>query len=497
MPALQTPDRMQLTLITCLDDFVAPDHPIRAFDALIDRIIDADPVFFDHLSPDGGVGRGGYAAECLIKLLLYGYLNQISSSRKLETEANRNVELFWLLKTLKPSYKTIADYRKDHPEQLARVNEQVVHFLDHAELIEGECVGIDGAKLKAYTGWDMPDQQSLDKRLEAAHADLEGWLTQLAINDACEDAAELLAQGEAEPEQAPASDPECMERIGQLHERIASLEAAKQRLAEAEVTRLPLSDPDARAMRAAHGGKPPAYNLQLAVDGAHKMIVVASVCNQANDFEQLTPMHQRVSQRLGRHPTELLADTGYADLGDIKAIQADTPTRCYIPENNSSSANRKITFSYDPDGDAFTCSQGRRLVPVAKDRYNKTKQAYMDRYRGTACGECPVAGQCTKAADGVRVLTVFHGAQWRHEYSRQLASAYGKQRIAVRKTLVEHVFGTLRNWMGQIPLKRRGMGNVQTEIDLYACAYNLKRWTSLAPATQLIAMVADWKPSPA
>jgi transposase len=494
MPTIQAPDRQQLTFMNKLDDLVAPDHPVRLLDALIDHVISEDPAFFDHLAPQQSAGRRGYPAGALIKLFIYGYIHGINSSRGLQAEAERNIEVIWLLSTLAPSYKVIADYRKDYPQQLGRVNEAVVRFLIDGGWIDGERVAIDGSKIKAYTSWDMPDEEALEGRLDRAHRKLEEWLERLAINDALADAEAHLAES---GDQQVAGEPEIMEQIGRLHRRIETLEAARGRLADSEASRLPLSDPEARPMRAPHGGKPPAYNLQAGVDGAHKMIISASVVNEATDFEQLLPMHENVTARLGDPPRELLADTGYADLGDIQQIQADTPTRCYIPENDTPVANRRVQFSYEPDRDQYRCSAGRTLAPIAKGRYRKSKDAYVDIYRGTDCPGCPLAADCTSAADGVRHVSVFHGAQWRHGYARQVGSRYGKARIAERKGIVEHVFGTLRYWMGQIPLKLRGLRKVQTEMDIYAAGYNLKRWFGLGNFQELMDEITKWDGSPA
>jgi len=492
MPYIKVPDRLQLTFMNKLDDLVAPDHPVRLLDAVVERIIAGDPDYFDHLAPDEGAGRRGYPAGCLIKLLLYGYIHRISSSRALAAEATRNIEVIWLLSSLAPSYKTIADYRKDYPDQIGRVNEAVVRFLIDGGWIEGQRVAVDGAKLKAYTGWDMSDAESLERQLQRAHGQLEDWLARLAANDLAEELADKQPDGEHEP---PASEAEVMAEIGRLTGRIERLETLRDQLAESGATRISPADPQARLMRSGRKGKYPGYNLQAGVDGAHHMIVSARVTDQATDFEQLRPMHQAITDRLGATPAELLADTGYADLGDIKQIQTDTPTRCYIPENDRSVRNRKVQFTYEPATDRYRCSAGRTLAPVAKDRYSKAKEAWKDIYRGTDCGGCPLAGQCTKAADGVRQLTVFHGAAWREAYRRQLASRYGKARIAERKSIVEHVFGTLRYWMGQIPLKLRGLRKVQTEIDLYAGGYNLKRWFELGPFRELMAEITGWQGS--
>jgi hypothetical protein len=287
-----------------------------------------------------------------------------------------------------------------------------------------------------------------------------------------------------------------MERIGRLPQKVDRLEGLKEELARQQTTRISPADPEARLMRSARSGKHPAYNVQISVDSANKMIVAASATDHANDFKQLTPMAWLSAARLGKIPGEVLADTGYADLGDVKAIEEQTTATCYIPENDTPLKNRSIQFTYHPDDDQYECSQGRPLIPKVKEQFHKAKQAYVDNYQGTRCLECPVATECTSAKSGIRRLRVYHGAEWRHTYAKRLASRYGKERVAERKGIVEHVFGTLRYWMGQIPLKLRGLCKVQTDIDLYSGAYNIKRWTSMeASFKELMDEVAGWNPA--
>lgn len=473
---------------------VAPDHPVRLIDALIDKIIEQDTDFFAHLAPQSSVGRRGYSAAALIKLYMYGYIHGISSSRKLEAEATRNIEVIWLLSGLKPSYKTIADYRRDYPEQIRRVNQQIVRFLVDNDWIDGQRIGIDGTKLKAYTGWDMTSGQDLDKRLAKAHRQLDQWLAELVANDLAD---EVDGQDSGDGQDSFGTESKILSEVERLHRKIERLEGLKQELSRQQATRISPGDPEARLMRSAHSGKHPAYNVQISVDSANKMIVAASATDQPTDFEQLAPMVWSSVARLGTIPGEVLADTGYADLGDVQAIEKQTTATCYIPENDAPVKNRPIRFTYRPEADQYECSQGQPLVPKAKGRYHKDKQAYMDIYQGTTCTQCPVATECTTAKSGVRQLRVYHGAGWRHEYAKRMASRYGKQRVAERKGLVEHVFGTLRYWMGQIPLKLRGLRKVQTEIDLYSGAYNMKRWTSMdKPFTGLMEEVIGWNSTP-
>lgn len=494
MPTIIPTDRSQMTFMNSLDDMVAPDHSVRLIDALIDRIIEQDEQFFAHLAPQQSPGRRGYSAAALIKLYMYGYIHGISSSRKLAAEAGRNIELIWLLSGLKPSYKTIADYRRDYPEQIRRVNQQIVRFLIDHNWIDGERLGIDGTKLKAYTGWDMVDQKSLDNQLEQARSRLDQWLEELVTNDLADELEEEGSDGDGgEPQLADES--QLMDRIARLRAKIDRLEGLKQEMNRRGVTRISEADPDARLMRSARMGKHPGYNVQISVDSASRMIVAASATDQPADFEQLKPMFWSTVARLGKIPKEILADTGYADLGDVKTIEEQTTATCYIPENNTPVKNRPIGFTYHPELDQYTCSQGKPLVPKAKGRYVKGKGAYKDIYQGTECRGCAVVGDCTTAKSGIRRLAVYHGARWRHRYARRLASRYGKHRITDRKALVEHVFGTLRYWMGHIPLKLRGLRKVQTEIDLYSGGYNLKRWMSMECGFEkLMEQVTHWNP---
>lgn len=493
MPTIIPTDRHQLTFLNSLDDMVAADHSIRLLDLLIDRIIEQDPAFFNHLATQGSDGRPGYSAAALIKLFLYGYIHGINSSRKLEAEATRNIEVIWLLSGLKPCYKTIANYRKNHPDQIKRINEQVVRFLVDHRWIRGKQIGIDGTKLKAYTGWNIYDDKDIAKQLKEAHNKLEQWLTTLTANDLNDELAqehEGLEEGDFEDRT------EVMDEIDRLHRKIARLEELKEELQRQGCSKISATDPDARIMRQSRGGKIPAYNLQISVDQETKMIALASITQQQTDFQQLTPMYWATVERLGRIPERVLADTGYADLGDIKEIENQTDTICYIPENNSPVTNRPITFTFQPDTGQYRCSQGKALKAVGKPIYRKDKQAYLQKYRGTECKKCEVAGICTSSKSGIRSINVSHGAQWRYQYDQRLKSRKAKECIKQRKALVEHPFGTLKYWMGQIPLKLRGLRKVQAEIDIYSCGYNIKRWLNEGSFTFLMDQLTSWNPKP-
>ncbi len=496
MPTISLADRHQLTFMNSLDDAVCPEHPVRLLDALIDRIISQDPDYFDHLSPNGADGRPGYPASVMIKLYMYGYINGITTCRKLQNECQRNVEVMWLIQKAQPCFKTIANYARNYSEQLTRVNEQIVRFMFDHNHIKGQRVACDGSKLKAYTGWTMYSRQSLDKQLQKAHHLLNEWVDNLlAQDDLFEDEQADAGLDEHTGTSAPGESPgQVMERIEQLHAKIEELQALKEQLEAQQCTRISPADPQARVMRTAQQTSIPGYNLQIAVDEDSKMVIVSRLTQAATDFEQLLPNYQAVVSRLGMAPEIWLADTGYADLGDIKHIESTTPTTCYIPENDTPVTNREITFDYQPETNEYRCSEGKPLVSTGKPKYCKTKQAYVETFKGTECGGCPRLSKCTSSKSGIRKKKVFHGAKWRHKYAKRLKSTKAKALIRQRCGWVEHPFGTLKYWMGHIPLKHRGLAHCQTQIDIYSSAYNIKRWLNLDHFKNLMKQVHTWKP---
>ena len=516
MPTITLPDRQQLTFMNCLDDMVAPDHPVRLFDALIDRIIAENPDCYNQHSTDRNDGRPSYPHPVMLKLCIYGYHNRIDSCRRLHVESTRNIELIWLMHGLQPCFKTIANYIRQNRKQIERLDEQVVRFMADQKLISGKRIAMDGTKLKAYTGWEMYDHDSLDASLQKAQRRLEAWVNKLLDNantdgDADADTDTASTQPDA-PGQVLSSDADAdagtdisddaaafsdsiqlLEQIEKLQRKIDKLNAIKAELDRQGCDRISPADPEARLMRSRRG-KLPAYNLQTVIDEVSKMIVVARISQNENDFEELIPNFEATLTRLGVCPQVVMADTGYADLGDVQQIELNGETTCYIPENNKGAKKKAVTFDYIPEEDHYLCSQGKPLERVGKMRYSGAKQAHYEYFRGTQCHSCDFAKQCTSARDGVRKMRVFHGAKWRDKYARRMKSAAGRKFTSLRKAVAEHPFGTLKNWMGYQPLKHRGIDNCQTLISIYASAYNMKRWLSTGSFEELWAQVMNWTP---
>ncbi|MEX0769122.1 MAG: IS1182 family transposase, partial [Balneolaceae bacterium] len=495
MAYISLPDRGQLTFMNKLDDLVSPEHPVRVIDTVVERLVQENPGLFALEGSTGTsrTGRPAYPPALMLKLYIYGYLIGVSSSRKLQAEAQRNIELIWMLNTQTPDFKTIADYRKDNGDHIKWATRKLTEFLRDNGYITGQRLAVDGTKLKAYTGDQMLTRQKIDDRLNKAHQLLENYLVQLAQSDQADEQLEAGYDGQ-EDDPGKSTGPEALEEIDRLQRRIAQLEAQKAELENQQTEKISPADPEARLMRSAKVTQP-SYNLQIGVDSEHKMIALGRITNEGNDFEQLIPMYNGLTEWLGARPKELLADTGYCDLGDIKAIQEQGFTLCYVPENNTVPKKKKIQFTYNPDEDRYYCSQNRPLERVGKGYYDSEKQAFIETYRGTQCQTCPIQSQCTSAASARRSLKVFHGAKWREHYRRQLASRKGRMLVRQRKALAEHPFGTLKYWMGRIPLLLRGKDKVQTEIYLYVSAYNVKRLTGCACFKRIISQINayNWK----
>lgn len=502
MNYLSRVDRHQLGFLTSLDDLIPPGHSVRLLDAFIDQIVQDNRERF-YTAPPGGPGRPAYPPECMLKLFLYGYAIGVKSSRRLETEAKRNIEAIWLMHRLQPDCKTISEFRRHSGEQIQFVADQMSRFLKANGYIGGKAVAIDGTKVKAYTSDAMLTREMLEHRMARAHKEVERYLDQLMQSDQDEDQDEDQGDenrggehrgGEhrGDEHRGDEADGPLLEALAGQQAQIAELERLLALHQEQGACALSASDPEARLMRT-RKGKGAAYNVQFAVDEQHHLIVTAEVTNAQADQQQLQPMHERVSEVLGEAPEELLADTGYADLGDIQRIERETPTRCFIPENDRHKQKEAIQFRYDPRTDRYICTAGSELVPKRKGVYRKGEGAFMDVYEGIACQGCALQALCTSAKNGIRQLKVFHGALWREQYRKRIRSRYGRGRVKRRKAVVEHVIGTIKYWMGQIPLVLRGKSKVQTEINLYTTGYNLKRLASITPMSELIEQVKGFK----
>lgn len=471
MHYIKAENRQQYTLANSLDDMISLDHPVRIIDMVIEKILQQSPEQFAHKGKQE-VGRRSYSPGTLLKLYMYGYINGISSSRKLEVEANRNIEAKWLLGNLCPDHKTISDYRKNNGDKIRLLTLEFRKFLKQLGYIKGETIGLDGSKIKANANRNMITVENIVHRIQGCQKHLTEYLNRLQSNDIADDLCD-------EMEAIEGYDPFLVNKIVDLQKQIEQLKQQQIEMEQADIRHYSPTDPDARLMKT-RDGKLPAYNMQTVVDAEHKMIVAAEVTNAPTDIEQLKPMLLCCEQQMDIVPQEALCDKGYYNPEQIKQVQSNEITTCFIPvaENNQriKDKSNKITFSYDESKREYTCSEGKALVFKAGNVKKRNRIA--DLYQGVQCMYCTLKAQCTKAKEG-RLLYRYHDNIWMNEYEVRMKNTTAKEKIQLRKQLVEHPFGTIKYWMGKIPLRLRSKLKVQTEIDLYTTAYNLKRFINI------------------
>src|ERR1700754_1587965 len=384
MAHLTGPDRSQALLLPeSLDDYVGEDNPVRFIDAFVDKL-DLAAADFARVTPRA-TGRPGYDPADLLKLYIYGYLNRIRSSRRLEAETHRNVAVIWLLRHLKPDFKTIADFRRDNRKAFRPVFRQFVLLCKQLDLFGRELLAVDGTRIKAVNNKDRNfTRASLAAFIKLADEKLDDYLERLDQSDATEQTA-----GGA--------------RVENLAEKIAAVRGRRERcqamLAELDRTgedQISLTDPDSRAM-AAHTHVAVGYNVQVAVDTKHKLIVEQQVTNQVVDMGLLTETAEPAKEVLGVEKIAVVADRGYFKIEDIEACEQEGIDP-YVPRPQRGPSVRaglfrKDEFSYDPTSDSFLCPAGQHLHPYSSSLLRGLKKI---NYRNSqACRDCPIRSQCT------------------------------------------------------------------------------------------------------
>jgi transposase len=479
-------DRNQLSMASSMNDWVDPDNAVRLIDALVDQIVKAQPDCFANRGQQE-LGRKAYRPETLQKLYLYGYLNGICSSRRLERECYRNMEVMWLLGQLRPDHKTISNYRKDNKDAIRTVCLAFRTFLKKQGFIEGHTVAYDGTRLKANASKETSTRTGIEKRMKKLEVELDKYLNQLQNNDIVEDIEDQL-NALSEGYQV---EPALLQQIAELQKQLEIMKAQQEFLNKEGLKSYAPADPEARLMRS-RDGYLPAYNVQTGVDKKNKLIVVAEVTNRENDFGQLEPNVEKTVEQMGIVPKIVIADKGYADLKQIQSIEKkyeSDETQCVVSLQHIAQENKDqaagISFTYDPNNDQIVCSEGRVLPRKAKNM--KKRGEICDLYRGN-CAGCPKKPMCTRSPIG-RTVYLNQNHEWISDYKNRMGEPTFKKRVKERKTLVEHPFGTLKCMLGKIPLRLRGKEKVQIEIDIATTAYNLKRLLALDTMENLLKRV--------
>ena len=454
-------DRQQQALLPrCLDDFIEPDNPVRAVDAFVAEL-DLAAHGFDGVVP-AATGRPAYHPSVLLKIYIYGYLNRVQSSRRLERECRRNVELMWLTGELAPDFKTIADFRRDNGRGIRGVCRRFVELCRELKLFGQAQVAVDGSKFKAVNNRDRNfTPVKIAKRRELIDKSIQHYLDALETAD------------RTQPEELQAKTAHLNEKIARLRQHLRRLDHIERELEAQPSGQISLSDPDSRSMATSGKGSGlMAYNVQLAVEARHHLIVAHEVSNVGQDRQQLNPMAQAAREAMGKKRLQVLADRGYYNAVQIKACE-DSGIQTLVPKPMTSGAKfegrfHKGDFVYIARDDEYRCPAGQRAI------YRFTREEnglQIRRYWSSACPQCPMKARCTPSA--YRRIS-----RWEHEAVLETAQRRldrQPEAMTIRRRTVEHVFGTLKHWMGWPHLLTRRLPNVSTEISLQVLAYNLRR----------------------
>ena len=447
------------------DDYVGEYNAVRFIDFFIDGL-DISGLGFKTEASD--TGRPGYHPRTMLKIYVYGYLNQVHSSRRLEREAQRNVELMWLTGRLAPDFKTIADFRKDNGEAIRLVCREFVMLCRKVNLLTDTLVAIDGSKFKAVNNRDKNyTRTKMKRRLADVEASIDRYLGELANAD----------------EAAPVEQTQPIkDRVSALKEEMDRLKKLEVRMLSAPDQQVSLTDPDARSLRHRGAGLV-GYNVQTAVDTQHHLIVVHEVTNAFSDRRQLAKMASKAKAELEVDHLHVLADRGYYTSEEIRACEQNG-IAVHVPKPLTSNNKAKgqfdrADFIYLADVDEYECPAGEQLTY----RFTRTESGkQIRRYWSSACPRCPIKARCT-TGDYRRV------SRWEHEDVLERAQAHLDRRpdaMRVRRETVEHPYGTIKSWMGATHFLTKTLDRVSTEMSLHVLAYNMKRVMNLIGTRSLI-----------
>lgn len=463
-------NRSQSTLFPeSLDDYVNEENTVRVIDVFIDEL-DLTKLGFKGLNLKT-TGRPRYHPATLLKLYLYGYLNRVQSSRRLETECQRNLELMWLLGKLAPDFKTIADFRKDNGQGIKNVCKTFVEVCRRLNMFEGAVIAVDGSKFKASNNKSNNYTPSKVKfHIERVEKHIERYLEQLEEADK-EQIGNIKIQA-------------TKERLAGFREQLKELREIKEQVESHPDKQISTTDPDSRLMKTQGFTRMVSYNVQSAVDTRHHLIVAHEVTN-VPDRGQLTPMTKLAQAALQKKNIRVLADKGYFSQPDLKST-IELGAEPIMPKTDTSSSEKKgifnrSLFKYDPEKDIYICPAGNEL----QNRMQVFEQGkYLDVYfNHIACRDCTIRSKCTKSRKDPRRIRRWVNEELTEQMLKKLENE--PELMLHRKQTVEHPFGTIKLWMGTTHLLTRRFNNVSTEISLHVLAYNFRRMLTIMGAKGL------------
>ena len=461
---IQGEHRGQSTLLPeSLDDYVSNTNPVRVVDVFVDEL-DLVNLSFEGVIP-ADTGRPAYHPAILLKIYIYGYLNRIQSSRRLEREAQRNVDLMWLTGRLMPDFKTIANFRKDNSKAIRGVCRQFVVLCQQLGLFGENLVAIDGSKFKAVNNRDRNfTSAKLKRRMEEIESSINRYLTALDTAD------------RQEPTSSEAKTVRLEEKIAKLKVQMKELQAIEIRLNDSPDKQVSLTDPDARSMMT-RGTGIVGYNVQTAVDAQHHLIVAHEVTNVGSDRDQLSSMAKQAREAMASDSLSVVADRGYFKGEEILACH-NADITAYVPKPMTSGAKadgrfNNDAFIYDAAKNHYVCPAGETLIW----RFSSVEKGMkLHRYWSSKCQGCALKMQCTPSKQR-RVR------RWEHEAileEMQVRLSNAPDMMRVRKRTVEHPFGTLKQWMGATHFLTRRLEGVSAEMSLDVLAYTTSLMEALS-----------------
>ncbi len=467
--------RDQVTLLPeCLDDYVDDDNPVRVVDAFID-MLDLAALGFG-VEPEW-TGRPGYHPGVMLRIYLYGYLNQVQSSRRLERECGRNLELIWLTGRLKPDFKTIADFRKDNGPAIRKVCQQFVALCRDIKLLDSDIVAIDGsrfkavnAKAKSFTRGKLKQKLGeIDKAIALYLQDLDRADEALAKTGSTVPISQIVRT---------------CRKLANLNKEARRYRAVEERMDATGETQVSLSDPDAKSMATtARMPRVVGYNVQTAVEAKHHLIVAHEVTTHGYDRDALSTMAKAARDEMEADEIEAVADKGYFKSEEILACEdaGVTPTVSKPLTSGSSAKGRfdRADFVYNREKDVYICPAGEHLIyRFTNQEAGKTLHSYWSSF----CSGCVIKDKCTPSVQR-RIR------RWEHEdvlERMQQRIDDDPSKLALRSMTVEHPFGTIKSWMGNTHFKMKRLKNVATEMALHVLAYNIKRVMNIIGVPALI-----------
>ena len=463
--------REQVTLLPeCLDDYVGQDNPVRIVDAFVEEL-DLLSLGFGGADP-AATGRPAYHPAVLLKLYIYGYLNRIQSSRRLEREAQRNVELMWLTGRLAPDFKTIADFRHHNGAGIRNVCKRFIGLCRDLKLFSQAIVAIDGSKFKAVNSRDANfTPGKVDARQRQIEQSIQRYLDALETAD------------RTQPAEVEAKTERLQDKIRTLRAQMRQLDETQEQLKKQPDGQISTTDPDARSMVSqAKGSGLVGYNVQTAVDAKHHLIVAHEVTNIGNDRAQLSKMAKAAREAMSAKKLQAFADRGYFNGTELKACE-DAGITAFVPKPMTSNAKAegrfdKSDFIYIAKDDEYQCPAGERAIYRFSTLEKNGLNAHV--YWTSACPTCAIKDRCT-TGDYRRIR------RWEHEEVLERAQQRLDKKpeaMTLRRRTVEHVFGTLKHWMGSTHFLTKTLAHVGTEMSLHVLAYNLKRVIAILGMTK-------------